>query len=231
MNFPFNFRNQAYFYAQGSGGPLGSFSKSMAARSNINIDYTAISGFTITNLSFVLNIQTEPPLVVSQPVIAGQNNILSFVLSAGFGGVDYSISINSGSGNTLRTDTLLVCIEAPYDQHCGCSQCGHEPCDCCDSILDLKEQMATLAPNVNTFGSNFIQYYVSPTPPQNPNLLDKWYNTTNNTVYNYESNGVTNYWQPEFGTGNTVFTGPVTINNSLTVTGAVDLTLDMGTYG
>jgi len=232
MNFPFNFRNQAYFYAQGSGGPLGSFSKSMAAKSTIAIDYTSISGFTMTNQSFLLDMQTQPPLIISQPVLAGQSNILSFVLSGGFGGVEYGLSIHalSSVGGTLRSDTLKVCIEAPYDQHCGCSQCGHDPCDCCDTILDLKAQVAVLRPNMNTFGSNFVQFYVAPIAPQNPNLLDMWYNTTNGLFYDYVSNGVTNSWQLQGGASSGIFNVPVTINNSLTVTGPVNLNLDCGVY-
>jgi hypothetical protein len=234
MNYavPFNRQNQAYFYAQGTGGSVGSYEKSMGAKTQIAIDYTGVPGFAISQISFVLNTQTVPPLVISQPVVGNQNNILSFMLSGGFGGVEYTISINCTAPNgTVRSDTLLACITAPYED-CCCSSCGHYPCDCysCDTITDLKEQVATIVSGASTFGSNYIQYYVSASAPQNANVLDKWYDTTNGLIYDYMSDGVHTFWQPEFGTTGGTISGPVTINNSLTVTGAVDMTLDMGMY-
>jgi hypothetical protein len=248
MNFPvavpYNFSNQAYFYVQGTGGPIGVFLKSIGGKSLITLDYSGAltQGVRIQNFSFVLTTQTLPPLIISQPILSGQNNIIEFKVSGGFGGVQYDININATLVNNLgvsqgvRTDVLMVNIIPPYEEDCGCGTCGHYPCRChevnycCDTITDLKEQVATLVTNESIYGTNFVQYYVSNTEPSPANLFDKWFDQKTGVLSDYISNGVTNYWQPEFSSAGGTIGGPVIINNSLTVNGPVDLTLDMGVY-
>jgi hypothetical protein len=247
MNYavPYNFSNQAYFYVQGAGGPIGTFQKSMQAKSLITLDYSSVvtSGVSIKNFSFVLTTQTLPPLIISQPVLGGQNNIIEFKVSGGFGGVQYDINVNATLVNSLgvsqgvRTDVLVVNIIPPYEESCGCGTCGHSPCRCyevdycCDTITDLKNQVATLATNNSIFGTNFVQYYVSYTPPSPANLFDKWFNPATGLLSDYISNGVSSYWRPEFSAAGGTINGPVIIDGPLTVTGVVDETLDMGSFG
>jgi hypothetical protein len=244
VNYLGSISGAAYFYAQGVGGNLGVYQKSMAAKSMVTIDYTGVTGMpnppnvggsvTITSVSFVLGTQTLPELTIYNASLAGQLNILTFMVSGGFGGVQYQLSVNvTLSNGGVRTDVLAVNVIPPYEDGCGCASCGHAPCSCyeCDPCnVPTEQQVATLVPVNSIFGTNYVQYYVSATAPQNPNLFDKWYNMTNNTVYEYVSNGMKNYWQPGASSSGGTFTGPVTIDNSLTVTGPVDLTLDMGYY-
>jgi hypothetical protein len=210
----------------------------------ITLDYSSVvtSGVSIQNFSFVLATQTLPPLIISQPVLAGANNIIEFKVSNGFGGVQYDIAVNAtlvnnlGVPQGLRTDVFTVNIIPPYEEDCDCGACGHSPCRCyevdycCDTITDLKQQVATLATNNSIFGTNFVQYYVSNTAPSPANLFDKWFNPATGILSSYISNGVSSYWQTDFSSAGGTIGGPVIINNSFTVNGPVDLTLDMGIY-
>jgi hypothetical protein len=242
---PYNFSNQAYFYVQGMGGPIGTFVKSMQAKSLITLDYSSVvtSGVSIQNFSFVLTTQTLPPLIISQPILAGQNNIIEFKLSNGFGGVQYDITVNAqlinslGVSQGMRVDVFTVNIIPPYEADCGCGACGCSPCRCyevdycCDTITDLKNQVATLATNNSIFGTNFVQYYVSNTAPSSANLFDKWFNPTTGVISDYISDGVSSYWRPEFSAAGGTVTGPVTFDSDVTIDGVLDATLDMGSYG
>ena len=242
MNYmPTNTSNAAYFYAAGLGGPLGLYQKSMQAQSMITVDYAGVLGIPnppnvggsvgVANLSFILGLQSLPPLVISNPVLQGQMNILTFLVSGGMGGVKYDVSINALLTNgTQRVDVLDIDIMPPYED-CGCSSCGYNPCQCgpCEGY-PTNVQVAMLASSESIFGTNFPQFYVSAKEPTPANLFDKWYNSATGILSDYVSTGVRNYWQPEYSSAGGVISGPVTINNSLTVTGPVNMTLDMGTY-
>ncbi len=238
---PANRSNAAYFYATGLGGQLGVYPKSMPAKTMLTVDYSGVVGVPnppnvggsvgITNISFVLGTQTLPPLVVSNPVLQAQMNVLTFVLSGGFAGVQYELSINATLSNgVLRTDVLTIDIPPPYEDDCACSSCGCSPCECRDTIDDLQDQMASLATDDSIFGTNFVRYYVSYSEPAPASLFDKWYNPATGVISNYVSNGIASRWVPEFNNAGGTITGPVIFDNDVTIEGTLDATLDMGTF-
>lgn len=193
------YSSAALFYPDTT-GDVGDFFKEQNAQTLVTFDYSTVltgEAMVTTIDSFYLDIQTNPPLIISKANIGGANNSqLSFILSAGFGGVTYALSVTTSLSGTLKTDVLHVNVLIPDDDDACCS-----PAAVPLAAIQSGNQQAELE-NMRSggiYGSGFIRYYVSPTDPIGPKLMDYWYDTANEDTYIYVTDGVTSYWQPVTG--------------------------------
>ena len=187
LNYPLpvnQFNSLGYFYA-GTSGELGSFSKGAQDQTLASIDYSAVKAIDVSlaSYSFTVNVGSAPPLLISSPGTSG--SILSFILSSGVVGASYILNINMVFGNGVtRTDTLE--IDVPSD---GCS------CGSLVSIPSVINNGDPLTGNGAIYINSGIRYFVAYTQPQNPNLMDQWWNLTNSTLNEYITNGLTFFWK------------------------------------
>ena len=137
---------------------------------------------TLTGNSFTVDVTSNPQLVVSYPQIDMTGDILSFLLSGGIEGQQYNISVTVNPGATPRTDVLTVSIPSFAD------------CDCVsiNPIPDLYTQVPFAS---NTYVNTGARYFWGTQPPANPNVMDQWYSSDTNTLYERATDGVSFFWQ------------------------------------
>jgi hypothetical protein len=151
------------------------------------VDYSQlIPATTLTAFSFKVRPGGEPLLWIESPAI-GTTPTLTFFVSGGIGETQYQLLIVATMGDTdVRTDILNVNISG---NGCGCSP-------------PMPKQMFADA----TSGDGIIitniapRFFVSSTPPVNPNVLDRWYDTASGQMSDYITNGATNGWVPGVST-------------------------------
>jgi hypothetical protein len=192
---PTNFSNAAQFYPDNT-GQIGTFSKSPIAQTLLTLDYSqSMPGIAITKVSYVLDVQTTPLLVISNSVITSQ--LLTFIVSGGWSGVTYGLTIQASLSNaTLRTDVLEIEILGDdcmrYDP--CCPPMGKPICP--PSPIPKAYQQAIMSTSCSSYKSSCITYYICDTAPVNPNVMDQWYNTANHAIWEYLTDGVNFWWQP-----------------------------------
>jgi hypothetical protein len=185
-----NYGNASIFYPNNTGW-LGSFTKLEPSHTLVTVDYSQAglaSGVSIQNVAFLLDIQTNPQLIISNRQIAGAGSlVLSFIISGGYGGVDYKLSIVATlSDATVRTDVVEVKVEGDDDMDCGCPPFRVVP-------IPKGYQQAQLSQD-GVYATGFIRYYVQDTPPLGPNVMDQWWDTTSNMLLEYATDGVHSFW-------------------------------------
>ena len=137
---------------------------------------------TLTGNQFTVDVTSNPQLVVSYPQIDPTGDILSFLLSGGIAGQQYNISVTVNPGASARTDVLTVSIPSFAD--CECASINPVP------------QLYTQVPFAsNTYVNTGVRYFWGTQPPPNPNVMDQWYSSDSNTLYEYATDGVTFFWQ------------------------------------
>lgn len=165
---------------------LGSFSKSEDMIAGITVDYSqlagVVGGFTPTSVSFKIKPGGEPQLFILVPLIAAE--VLSFSINGGIAGRAYEVTINMRGGlGGVRSDVLSVNIDG---DDCGCSPVmpyyppGYDGTTSADGSVIVNDRP---------------RFFVSNNFPVNPNVLDRWYDTTTANIYDYVSNGLSTYWQ------------------------------------
>lgn len=179
--------NVAYFYANNTNS-LGTFIKQVDDLSLITVDYTKLTpALTLKSISsFVANAGGNPPLVISNPTVDITDNILTFLLSNGLAGVQYTLSIiMQMSDNSIRTDKLVVNIPSTGN----------------DLVANPAATPAFIFPSqgvVSADGSIYynqvLRWFLSDTPPVNPNIMDQWYNPTSGVYSQYVTNGLVASW-------------------------------------
>lgn len=179
--------NVAYFYANNT-NKLNTFIKQVNDLSLISIDYSKLTPvLTLGSIQgFIVNAGGNPPLVVSNPTVDVTDNILTFLLSNGLAGVQYTLSvIVQMTDNSIRTDTLVVNIPSTGN----------------DLVANPAATPAFIFPNqgvVSADGSIYYnqvpRWFLSSTPPVNPNIMDQWYNTATKVYSTYVTNGLVASW-------------------------------------
>jgi hypothetical protein len=194
MNYiSLNYNNAAYFYPDNSGN-VGNFTKAVPSQTLVTFDYTSIftATQTITQVAFLLDVQTNPQLVISGLQIVGAKNILSWIVSGGLGNITYNLSaVVTLSDNSVRTDVVQIQVIGDDDVGC-CNPCGGQPIGV--TSIPPGYQQAGLIQN-GIYINSQIRYYVSNTAPIGANIMDQWYNTNNDTLYEYITDGNTSWWQ------------------------------------
>lgn len=160
---------------------LGSFSKSVDMIMALSVDYSQlIASFTPQKFSFKVKPGGEPQLAITNSSLTGE--VLAFTVKGGISGQSYEVVINmTGVAGNTRSDVLTVNI---LDDGCGCA------------IFPMPTYPLG---NVSADGSVIVntapRFFVSATFPVAPNVLDRWYDTTTGSIYDYVSNGLETYWQ------------------------------------
>jgi hypothetical protein len=184
-----SYGNATYFYPDSS-GDVGGFTKTVEAQTLVTLDYSQIlaAGKTIQNVSFILDVQTNPQLIISGMQIAGQTNIVEFIVSGGYSGVQHQLSVVAKlSDATVRTDLVRISIAGDSS---GCDPCGKST-----MLMPIPPgyQQASLSQN-GVYASSFIRYFVGNAPPLGANVMDQWYDTNSKTLLEYITDGIESYW-------------------------------------
>lgn len=177
--------NVAYFYASNTNN-LGVFIKQVNDLSLISVDYSQLTpALTPKSIqSFILNAGGNPPLVVSNPTIA--SSILTFLISNGLAGVQYTLSIVvQMSDNSIRTDILT--INVPSTEEFGVANPAATP------ALPFPTQ-GVVSSDGSIYYNQVPRWFLSGTAPVNPNIMDQWWNTATGVAYEYITDGVTPRW-------------------------------------
>lgn len=168
-------------------GFLGDVDQSPDAKTLVSVDYSQLTqGVTLTGYSFRVSPGGSPQLWLSGSAITGAS--LSFYVSGGIGGVQYTVEVIATLGDTeLRTDTLNVNIQGD-----GCS---------CVALAPVPVTSGVVSSDGLIIVNTSPRFFVSATPPVGPNVLDRWYDVVTDQIFDYVSNGPITYWTPAGGSG------------------------------
>ena len=162
---------------------LGSFSKGEDMVAGLSVDYSQLSvAFIPQSFSFKVKPGGEPQLLITNPLLTDE--VLTFTVSGGIAGRAYEVTVNMrGAAGNLRSDVLTINV---LGDDCGCTPVlpyyplGYDGTTSGDGSVIVNDRP---------------RFFVSNTFPVNPNVLDRWYDTTTGSIYDYVSNGLETYWQ------------------------------------
>jgi hypothetical protein len=163
-------------------GQLGYVDQPLDGRTLVMVDYSQIVPSTpVVNCSLRIGPGGEPQLQIDSVVIGSTETSLSFFISGGIAGQQYTVVIVATMGDTdVRSDVLNVNV---LGDGCGCGKQSVTP-----PFSDAYSSDGALY--INTAP----QFWVSATPPVSPKVLDRWYNTTDGVVSDYITNGAATAW-------------------------------------
>lgn len=179
--------NVNYFYANNTNS-LGVFIKQVNDLALISVDYSQITpAVTLASIaSFTVNAGGNPPLVISNPGIDVTDEILTFLLSNGLAGVQYTLKIIMNLvGGTTRTDVITINIPSTGD--------NIVPFPAAVPSLPFPNQ-GVVSADGSIYFNQVPRWFLSSTPPVNPNIMDQWYNTASGIYSQYVTDGVTAQW-------------------------------------
>jgi hypothetical protein len=160
-------------------GILGDIDQPLDGRTLVTVDYSQlVPAVTLVGYSFRVRPGGEPQLWIAQPQMG--TGTLSFTVEGGIGGVQYEVTIVATTDNGVRSDVLNVNL---LGDGCGCSLIAPPP-----YFGDVTSSDGSVIVNTSP------RFFVSATPPVGPNVLDRWYDTTNGIVLDYISNGLYTSW-------------------------------------
>ena len=171
---------------------VGAVFKALDAQMLVTLDYSAIIvlGLTLKSIDgFALDIQTNPQLIVSKASI--EKNRLSFIVSAGVGGLTYGLTTTAVySDGSTKADVLHInVVDTPSD---GCCVPGGAALGPISGGLQQAKMDLTAG---GVYGNSMPRYYVSPTEPTRALVFDRWYNQTTGVISDYVTDGETSWWQ------------------------------------
>ena len=158
----------------------------------VRIDYSGASSAALTAVAFVVDVSTNPQLVVSFPVL--NNHELAFLLSGGIPGQAYYVTITVHFGGTTRVDTLFV--RMPSSGDCAC-----------ETFNPVPPIYTQLPLGGSGYVNTAVRMFWGTIPPANPNTLDQWYDTDNQLLSEWITDGTEYFWStiasplPPPGTG------------------------------
>jgi hypothetical protein len=162
---------------------LGSVSKPLDARTLVTVNYASIiPADTVVNYSFRIRPGGEPQLSLNETKLDTTKTILTFYVDGGIAGRSYEVLVGAilASG-AVRSDSLTVDV---MGDSCVCSPLTVPP---------------YLLGNVSSDGSVLVntatRFFVSSSFPVNPNVLDRWFDTTTANIYDYVSDGLSTFWE------------------------------------
>jgi hypothetical protein len=206
MNYPLaapiNYGNATRYYADTT-GVLGSFYKTPEDKTQVTIDYSNMLPTTqdlgIAKIGFKLDIGTQPPLLISGAGIQGAHNIVVFIVSGGVAGVTYKLNIvaSLSDDETVYNHLLEIFIPVPVGADCGCGPMFSRTVPFSYQgrpVSPVFQEANILNGNNSRFGSSFIGYWVSTTPPRGANILDHWFDPDDGVLYERATDGVNVFW-------------------------------------
>ena len=168
----------AYFYADDT-KQYGPIVKKVSDQILVIIDFTAVlAGHVIHIYNFTSDVETNPALYLTDPILNATGTTLSFLVSGGIDGQQYNITIASeqvGSA-TVRYDILT--INMPSKSACDTA---------IPPVVSLLGGSTLVATN--------IRYFWGPNPPTGQHVLDQWFDTTNNILFEWATDGINFFWE------------------------------------
>jgi hypothetical protein len=168
----------AYFYADVS-KQFGPIIKKVSDQILVILDYTTIlTGHVINTFNFTSDAETNPPLYLTDPLLNATGTVLSFLISGGIDGQQYNITIATEQVGsvTIRNDTLTINMPSK---------------SACDASIPPVVSLLT----GNTFVSTNIRYFWGPNPPTGQHVMDEWFDTNNNILYEWATDGINYFWE------------------------------------
>ena len=177
----------AYFYAASAAGTLGTLMKQPSEQVLMLVDYSHIVPVgTVTSYAFSIDVSSNPALIVSFPVLSTAG-VLSFLLSGGIPGQQYSLIITATlTGGVTRQDGIFIDMPS-YAGAC-------EP-----PFNDVPDIYTSLPSGTNSYVNTGIRFFWGEAPPANPNVGDQWYRPSDKQFFEWITDGVTLFWM---ATGN-----------------------------
>jgi len=174
----------AYFYAD-STKQFGPIIKKITDQVLVILDFTTIlAGHVIHTYNFTSDVETNPPLFLTDPLLNATGTVLSFLISGGIDGQQYNITIATENvGSTIPRYDILT-INIPSKSACDTS---------IPPVVSLL--LGSIFLNTN------IRYFWGPNPPTGQHVLDQWFDTNTNILYEWATDGINYFWE-EISAGN-----------------------------
>ena len=174
--------DSAYFYVVDGSAPLGPHVKQPSDQTLVLVDYTGLAAsIIITSFSFLMDVSSNPELVVAYPMLNATGNVLSFLLSGGIEGQQYNLSITVQYDHGPRADTLTINIPSS-------GECDFAPINPVPAIYNQAPLWG--GGYINTA----VRLFWGAVAPANPNALDQWFNPTTRILSEWMTDGQTAFW-------------------------------------
>jgi hypothetical protein len=168
----------AYFYADSS-NQFGPIVKKVSDQILVILDFTTVlAGHVIHTYNFTADAETNPPLYLTDPILNATGTVLSFLISGGIDGQQYNITIATEQVGSTTPRYDILTINMPSKSACDTS---------IPPVVSLLGGSTLIATN--------IRYFWGPNPPTGQHVMDEWFDTTNNILYEWATDGVNYFWE------------------------------------
>ena len=173
----------AYFYAASAAGTLGTLMKEPSDQVLMLVDYSKVTpAITVASYAFAIDVSSNPALVVSFPMLS-TSGVLSFLLSGGIPGQQYSLVITATlTGGGTRQDGIF--IDMP-------SSSGA----CAPSINPVPDIYTYLPVGTNLYVNTALRFFWGEAPPANPNVGDQWMTPSILRLAEWVTDGTQFFWE------------------------------------
>jgi hypothetical protein len=173
--------SSAFFYANVSA--LGTLVKEPTDQTLVVVDYSQVDpAVVVTSVDFSVDVSSNPSLIISYPVVDSTGLVVTFLLSGGIAGQQYNIAMLAHLVSGTRTNTLKVNVPT----FAGSVQPPINPVPAIYTQLPL---------STDGFINTALRYFWGAAPPNAPSVLDQWYNTTTETLFEWATDGTSFFWE------------------------------------
>jgi hypothetical protein len=172
--------NSAYFYADDL-NDFGTLVKELSDQTLIVLDYSNVTpAITLTSYSFAVDVSSNPALVVSYPQIGPLGEILTFLVSGGIPGQEYTLTVTATYQTGTRNDTLTIAVPSSSGD--------------CVQVNPVPAIYNQLPLGTQGYINAGVRYFWGAAAPANPGVLDQWYDPTTDTLSEWTTDGTTFFW-------------------------------------
>ena len=173
-----------HVYLQDAVSTYGPYVKHVSDQTLVLVDYNELTELVVegSGFNFSIDVSSNPQLVISYPLpdqVSSGVWVLSFLLSGGIPGQQYTISISCTVGSTPRVDNLVINIPS-------------------STGTDIINPVPAIYNQIPLWGGGYINSAVrafwGSVPPSNPNVLDQWFSTADGNLYEWATDGTTPEW-------------------------------------
>ena len=173
--------DSAYFYA-GASLTFGPLVKQPSDQTLVILDYSKLTPpVEVADFDFVVDVSSNPALIVSYAHAAAAGAEMEFLLSGGIVGQQYNISVTINSSGIARTDVLTVNIPSSSGD--------------CEQINPVPRIYTQLPLGLYGYVNTGVRYFWGTQPPSSANVMDQWFNSDTDTLYQWATDGVNFFWE------------------------------------
>jgi hypothetical protein len=175
--------DSAYYYPDDT-MTLGPLVKEPNDQTLIIIDYSQLTpSHIVGGYDFLLDVTSNPALVVSYPQVNAEQDILTFLVSGGIVGQQYNLTVRTTIDINQRLDVLTINIPSSAD--------------CCERINPVPTIYSQLPLGDPTQGyvNTGVRYFWGSAPPNAPNVMDQWYSPDTGVLSEWVTDGTQYRWQ------------------------------------